>query len=108
MLVVNPVSVEKTLQHSPSTLFFAALLPFSTIFPQDALHCLDRPFLCPLRSLFQWVSLPNYMPTSYLTLVAAMGYAAPVAREGAIVKRQCTAIACRVSVRGCLYKRVVS
>ena len=53
-------------------------------------------------------SLPNYMPTSYLTLVAAMGYAAPVAREGAIVKRQCTAIACRVSVRGCLYKRVVS
>jgi hypothetical protein len=92
-------------------LFFSPqtpLLPSHTIFPQDALHCFDCPFLCSLCSVFQWVSLPNYMPTNFLTLFAAMAYAAPVAPQGAILNRQCEGSGCRdVSVGSCLYKRVV-
>ena len=45
-----------------------------------------------LFALFSsYVSLPNYMPnglSDFFVLFAAMAYAAPVASEGAIVKRQ--------------------
>ena len=97
--VVEPVSVEQTPEHSSSPIFSAATPPSHIVLLQDALHRFDRPFLCPLCSLFQWVSLPNYTPMTILTLFAALAYAAPVAPEGAIVKRQgCMGPLCREAV----------
>ena len=86
------------------------LVSFPTQSLHNALHHFDYPFLCSLCYLFQCVSLPNYVPTTFLTLFAAMAYAAPVAPQGAIFKRQCIPGWCRdaVSVGGCLYKRVLT
>ena len=54
-----------------------------TILLQDALRYSDCYFLYFFYSLFGYVSLPNYVPTTSLTLFAAMVYAAPiVARTG--------------------------
>ena len=97
---VRPVSIEQTLEHSSSTLSSVALLPShththththnpSTTTTEDALHCFDYLFLRSLRSLFQYVSFPNYMSRSFLTYFTAMAHAAPV------VARQCTTIGCR-------------
>jgi hypothetical protein len=50
------------------------------------------------------------MPTKFLTLFAAMAYAAPVAPQGVMLKRQCLLDCGRdaVSLGRCLYKRVVA
>ena len=99
MSVASPVSVEKTLQHNSSTLFFAALLPFYTIFPQDARTALTALFLA-LLALFS--SEYHFQITSdeyFLTLFVAMAYAAPIAPQGAILNRQCSmAGGCRDAV----------
>ncbi len=89
------------------------LLPTPTVLSQNALHLFDCRLRRSLCTLFEWVSLPNYMPTIFLTLFAALAYAAPVAPQGAILKRDCQGFdECRnintVSVVWCLYQTVIA
>ena len=93
------------------TPLYAVVLRSGTIFRRDALRYFEAPFLGSLGSLslFQQVSFPNYMPMNFLTLFAAMTYAAPVVPQGEMLEHRCSMVECRngVSVGGCLYKRVV-
>jgi len=76
---IRPVSVEHTPEHSSSTLFSTALLPSHTILPHK-MRC------TALTVLF----------FAFIALFSTMAYAAPVAPQGVIVKRQtCSMSECR-------------
>ena len=58
-----------SIQNKYGHLIVCIPLPPHTILQQDALHRFEYPFLCSICSIFQWVTFPKYILTSFLTFL---------------------------------------
>src|SRR6266852_3905832 len=103
-IVVRPVSVEQILEHSPSTIFLCC--PTTYYRHTQSFHKMRFTSLTVLffalfvlfSSGFLTSNLHGRCPSLTLFALAAMAYAAPVAPQGATVKRQCSMVDCRDAV----------